>query len=81
MNYLYYAVPITEESGFDLDKRVKMSWLAIGLYVFLRKSPLVTIEQIASEAYDIPQTAIVLALKELLDQGLIGRQATQEVTA
>lgn len=81
--YLYSAVAITEESNFDLDKQVQMSWLAIGLYVYLRKSPPVTLEQIVKDGYDIDQGAIVLALNELIDQGLVTQQVNEarEVSA
>lgn len=82
--YLYSAVPITDQAGnpnFDLDASVNMSWLAIGLYVYLRKNPPVTIEQIVKDGYDIDQGAIVLALNELIDQGLVTQQVAEEVSA
>lgn len=80
--YLYSAVPITDESGnsnFDLNASVQMSWLAIGLYVYLRKTPLATLEQITTDGYDISEGTIVLALNELIDQGLVTQQVAEEV--
>lgn len=83
--YLYSTVPITDESGnpnFDLNASVQMSWLAIGLYVYLRKNPSVVLEQIVKDGYGISEGVIVLALHELIDQGLVTQQVNEgrEVT-
>jgi predicted DNA-binding transcriptional regulator len=79
---LYTAIPIKGNPAIDLDKQIRMSWVSIGLYVFLcRNSRSLSVAEIADGAYGISHAAILLALHELIDQGLVTEQIVEEAIA
>lgn len=78
----YSATPITGNPDDPINKNVQMSWIAIGLYVFLRNSQSpITAKQISEAAYGIHGNAISLALSELIDQGLVTEQFFEVIEA
>ena len=78
---LYSAVKLAD-LAIEPKQPFAMSWPALGIYFHLRKlgQPR-TIQTLTAGGYGIPESAIALAINELIDAGLVIEQLVEEVEA